>query len=117
MNSTRRFWFLVCFSLFGVIAALNGQTPVKSDPLQLGAGDVGVEARQDGYHLFVKAKPGVGSVLLTEAFEAPDHKLASYALRSPGANPVNDGEKRLLDGKFLPQPHHSLLSSTPKSVA
>jgi len=81
-------------------------------PLTLGPGDVLIEARNDGYHLFIRQIPGVASVLLTESFEAPDHKLATYALRAAGPNPVNDGEKRLLDGKFLPQPHHSLTSST-----
>jgi hypothetical protein len=34
-----------------------------------------------------------------------------------GPNPENDGEKRLLDGKFLPQPHHALISSTPVKSA
>jgi hypothetical protein len=81
--------------------------------LTLAAGDVVVEARDDGYHLLVRRLPGAGSVLLTEAFERPDHKLPTYALRAAGPNPANDGEKRLLDGKFLPQPHHSLISSTP----
>jgi Mg-chelatase subunit ChlD len=82
--------------------------------LALGKGDILVEARDDGYHLFVR-QVGSASVLLTEAFEVPNHKLATYALKATGPNPANDAEKRLLDGKFLPQPHHSLMSSTPEA--
>ncbi len=53
---------------------------------------------------------GASSVLLSEAFELPDHKLATYAFRPVGPNPVNDQEKRVLDGKNLPQSF--LVSST-----
>lgn len=105
---TSRFVALWFASLCSVVASV-AQAPT----LELGAGDVAVEARDDGYHLFVRQKPGVASVMLTEAFELPDHKLATYALRAVGPNPVTDQEPRLLDGKFLPLPHHSLISSTP----
>ena len=94
---------------------LPGAVLAESPSLALSASDVLVEARQDGYHLFIRQNPGTASVLLTEAYETTDHKLATYALRSTGPNPVNDAEKRLLDGKFLPQPHRSLMSSTPNT--
>lgn len=84
----------------------------QSEALVLKADTVTVEARDDGYHLFIRHAPGLGSVLLTEAFEVPDHKLATYAYRAVGPNPVNDAEKRLLDGQFLKDPHRSLISST-----
>jgi hypothetical protein len=100
---------LTFLSVLPLVAQAKAPTP-----LGLGAGDVVAEARSDGYHLFIRQQPGAASVLLSEAFELPDHKLATYAFRSVGPNPVNDGEKRLLDGKFLPQPHHSLVSSTPQ---
>lgn len=101
---------LVCVLLWGGLLPLGAQEVPQG--LALGAGDVTLEARDDGYYLFIRQKPGAASVLLTEAFELPDHKLATYALRATGPNP-NDNERRLLDGKFLPQPHHSLISSTP----
>lgn len=78
----------------------------------LGSDDVVIEARDDGFHLFIRRLPGVSSVLLTEAFELPDHKLATYALRAVGPNPVNDAEPRMLNGQFLKQPHRSLVTST-----
>ncbi len=111
MWKTNRLWFAVVVVAFAwVSVSLEAQSaPV----LSLGAGDITVEARDDGYHLFIRQKSGVSSVLLTEAFELPDHKLATYALRAVGPNPINDSEKRLLNGKFLTQPHRSLMSSTP----
>jgi len=112
MMTTHRLLTLLLLALSGA-ASLGAQTPPPA--LGLGAGDVTVEARDDGYHLFIRQGAGVASVLLTEAFELPDHKLATYALRATGPNPVNDAEKRLLDGKFLKQPHHSLISSSPEA--
>jgi len=102
-----RFPLVLSLLIFLFGGVLTAQTP-----LVLGAGDVQIEARADGYHLFIRQGTGIASVLLTEAFERPDHSLPTYALRAAGPNPVNDPEKRLLDGKFLTQPHHSLVSST-----
>ncbi len=79
--------------------------------LGLVKGDVTVVAKDDGYHLFIRQLPGAASVLLSESFEPPEHKLPTYAFRAVGPN-FNDNEKRLLNGKFLAQPHHSLISST-----
>lgn len=106
-------------SAFLAVALFFGAFPLVAEvpALTLGAGDVLVEARDDGYHLFIRQSPGVSSVLLTEAFETPDHKLATYALRAAGPNPLNDGERRLLNGQFLKQPHRSLMSSTPQPHA
>ncbi len=98
---------LIC-GFAGISAPVTAQA---AGPLSLGAGDVVVEAGDDGYHLFIRQKEGASSVLLSEAFELPNHKLSTYAFRPVGPNPANDNEKRLLDGKFLTQP--SLVSSTP----
>lgn len=103
--ATHRYGLLLALLLLPGILGAQTLAP-------LGADDVVIEAREDGYHLFIRQLPGVASVLLTEAFELPDHKLATYALRAVGPNPVNDGEQRLLNGQFLKQPHRSLVSST-----
>ena len=97
---------LLAFSL--VPAGLDAQAP----SLGLTKNDVLVTAESDGYHLFVRQVAGSASVLLSESFEPPEHKLPTYALRAVGPN-FNDNEKRVLNGKFLAQPHHSLISSTP----
>ncbi len=94
-----------------VLLLIGGSLPAQTG-LTVKADDVRVEARADGYHLFVRALPGRQSLLLTEAFELPDHKLATYALRSPDPVPLLKDEPRLLDGKPLKQPHNSLVTST-----
>lgn len=81
--------------------------------LSLGAQDVRVVPRDDGFHLVIRQRPGLASVMLTEAFELPDHKLATYSWRGLESNGVNGAEKRLLNGKFLPSPNLYLISSTP----
>jgi len=61
-----------------------------------------------GYNLFVRKKPGMESVMLTES-------TGNYALRSAAWNPTNGNERRELSGKPLndPNSHYSILSSTP----
>ena len=70
---------------------------------------------EGGYFLWVKAVPGLGSILLTESTEDPNKKAASYALRNPAYHPANGDEKRMLDGAFLTTPgFYSLIDSTPE---
>jgi len=78
----------------------------------LGAGDVRVESRDDGFHLIIRKVPGLASVMLVEAFELPDHKLATYAWKALKDYPFGKDEKRLLDGKPLKGPNLFLISST-----
>jgi len=108
MKTKRGVPVLLALFLFSGASLLEAQS--SPPPLALGKGDVLIEARTDGYHLFIRQGPGAASVLLSEAFELPDHKLATYAFRPVGPNPVNDNEKRVLDGKPLKQPF--LVSST-----
>ena len=110
-NRIRWVLFLCLLGLFEASLA------AQDAPLNLTPSSVRVEAREDGYHLFVKAVPGLSSLLLTEAFETPDHHLASYALRSLEPTAVGRLEKRLLDGKFLTEPHNSIVSSSPTTDA
>lgn len=84
--------------------------------LALKVGDLRIEQRSDGgYHLYVRAKAGIGSVLLTDSTKDPAGLADSYAFRSLEKNPVNDGEARVLDGKKLPTEgeHRYLVDSTP----
>jgi len=61
-----------------------------------------------GYNLFVRKKPGIESVMVTEP-------SGSYALRSLGWNAVNGNERRELSGVILTDTYSrfSILSSTP----
>src|SRR5512137_2069681 len=103
------------FARAGVIAAfaasvmLLSASPAaaqaaKDDPLVLSLADLRiVQAGDSGYHLYVRAKPGLGSVLLTESTKDPAMKLPNYAYRTREPNEVNDWRKRLLNGKFIPE--------------
>jgi hypothetical protein len=75
---------------------------VAAAALRLGPDDLRIEQRSDGgYHLFVRAKKGLGSILLTESTADPSGKADTFAFRSLERNEVNGGEARMLDGKKL----------------
>lgn len=75
-----------------------------------------IQGTDGGYHLYVRKKAGIASVLLTESTRDPALKAANYAYRAPEWNPVNGDEKRLLDGAFIPPSAKiwSLIDSTPE---
>ncbi|NNM67618.1 MAG: VWA domain-containing protein [Spirochaetales bacterium] len=107
--------------LLGLVAVLgagicHAQEALPGSPqallLTLQKTDVRLQAFSDGYHLIIRAKPGLKSVLMTEAFELPTHKLATYSFRSLEPNSWNEKEKRILNGKFLKEPNTYLVSST-----
>ena len=103
MNPLAAFWgFLFAFAL----------STLGADPLVLKSTDVRVVPRDDGFHLVIRQLPGLASVMITDAYELPDHRLATYSWRGLEPNAVNGAEKRLLNGKFLPGPNLYLISST-----
>jgi hypothetical protein len=69
-----------------------------------------------GYHLFVRKKPDIGSILITESTADPAKQADSFAYRNKNYHPVNGDEKRMLDGAFIPQEKglYSLIDSTPE---
>jgi Mg-chelatase subunit ChlD len=84
----------------------------------LSPGDLRIEQRSDGgYHLFIRAKGGLGSVLLTESTKDPEQKADNFALRALEANSINGNETRLLDGKSLSSAGelHFLVDSSPEA--
>ena len=102
--------FLICLFI------LSGIQIAGAQELVLGAGDVFLEQRYDGgFHLFIKKKPGLGSVLVTESTRDPQLVSANYAYRAAEWNPVNGDEIRLLDGRQITAESgiFSLISSTP----
>jgi hypothetical protein len=85
-------------------------------PLALGPGDLRIEQRDDGgYHLFVRVKKGLGSVLLTESTQDPAKKTDSFAYRALERNDVNGDEARMLNGKKLSGGLFFLMDSSPES--
>ena len=79
--------------------------------------DILIDEKTDGgYHLWIKAKEGIGSVMITESTADPREKNAVYAFRSKVYNPINGDEKRILDGKELSSERkmYFLIDSTPE---
>ncbi len=106
---------------FAVPSALPPAVPSAPPAvLTLGPGDLRIEQMSDGgYHLYVRAKPGLGSVLLTESTRDPALKTDSFAYRALEKNAINGGEMRILDGKSLPTKSelHFLVDSSPRPDA
>lgn len=106
----KKMFFYVLFIFISIlIAALQAQD------ISLGKDDLLViQNPAGGYHLYIKAKPDIKSVLLTETTRDPDLKLDNYAYRTSDYNSINGDEKRLLNGEFiLPEKKiFSLIDST-----
>ena len=104
---------LLCF----VLATLVPVSLMALD-LSIGKDDVRIiQSPEGGYHLYIRKKADIASVLLTETTRDPNLKADNYAYRSPDYNPVNGDEKRLLDGVFIPpeKKMYSLIDSTPEA--
>jgi hypothetical protein len=105
-----------CFLIGPALLILLAFQSAAQD-LSLGPGDLRFEQRIDGgFHLFIRKKPGISSVLLTESTRDPGLQADNYAYRSPEWNPVNGDEIRVLDGVPIPRENrvYSLIDSTPE---
>jgi hypothetical protein len=101
-------------TLIFTIAAL---APVYAQDLSVDIPDTRIEQGVDGgYHLYIRKKPGMGSVLLTETTRDPTMTSDNYAYRAPAWNPINGSEIRVLDGYPIPPENgiRSLIDSTPE---
>ncbi|WP_407426909.1 VWA domain-containing protein [Treponema sp.] len=69
-----------------------------------------------GYHLYIRKKNGIESVMLVETTKDPEGKIDNYAYRALEYNPVNGDEIRFLNGKKLESNYskYSLMDSTPE---
>jgi Mg-chelatase subunit ChlD len=89
---------------------------LHAQDLSLASDDLRIELRADGgYHLFIRAKPDISSVLLTESTRDPALRANNYAYRAAERNAINGNEIRLIDGFPIPPESsiYSLVSSTP----
>ena len=90
---------------------------VFAQDLSISSDDLRIELRADGgFHLFIRKKPGIASVLLTESTRDPAMTEDNFAYRAPEWNPVNGDEIRLLNGVPISRESkiYSLISSTPE---
>ena len=91
--------------------------PCFAEDLSIGPDDIRIEMRADGgFHLFIRKKPGIDSVLLTESTRDPARGTDNFAYRAKEWNPINGNEIRLLNGVPISRESriYSLVSSTPE---
>jgi len=85
--------------------------------LNISENDIYIEQSiEGGYHIWIRRRGDIASVLLTESTADPRKKNAVYALRAPKYNRINGDEKRMLNGKFLDNKKglYSIIDSTPE---
>ncbi|MDR3247527.1 MAG: hypothetical protein LBT39_01965, partial [Treponema sp.] len=107
----------LCISALALIMTgkMWAQTPAPD--LSIVTRDLRIEQRVDGgFHLFIRKKPGIASVLLTESTKDPRMREDNYAYRTGEYNGVNGDETRLLNGAPLPRDRQlwSIIDSTPE---
>jgi hypothetical protein len=103
-----------------LVLTFLGLIPGYGQDLTIGPEDLRIEQRVDGgFHLFVRRKPDVGSVLLVESTRDPQMTADNYAYRATEWNAVNGNEIRILDGYVLPPESNirSIIDSTPEPDA
>jgi len=104
------------FAVF-CIYALAFPLFLYAQDLSLSQDDLRMELRPDGgYHLFIRCKPDIASVLITESTRDPSYSAGNYAYRAAERNAINGDEIRLINGEPISAASriYSLVSSTPK---
>jgi hypothetical protein len=103
-----------------IIAAgliLIGTVFLSAEDMTILSNDIRIEQRVDGgFHLFIRKKGDIASVLLTESTRDPGLKADNYAYRAPEWNAINGDEIRILDGIPIPKESRvrSIIDSTPE---
>ncbi len=109
--------FLSVFPLLYLSAQTGSESLlIRGEDLRLSYEEGGDFNSLQGFHLYIRKKPGIESVMLVETTKDPGGKNANYSYRALEYNRINGDEKRILDGKFLETEHSrfSLIDSTPE---
>ena len=105
-------------ALFILCVIFSAGLTAFAQDLSLSPDDIRLEQKADGgFHLYIRKKPDIGSVLLTESTRDPALRSDNYAYRAPEWNSFNGDEIRLLDGAPIPPENRifSLIDSTPET--
>lgn len=110
--------FMMFSCLFGASAA--DDMLIHPEDIRLVYDDGADFSTSGGYHLYIRKKSGIESVMLVETTKDPEGKEDNYSYRALDYNSVNGDEIRYLDGKVLDSKYskYSLIDSTaePDSV-
>ena len=98
----KKSFFLIIAAFYSIFAlsAQNSPLLISKDDIRIEGGS-GKFKDSDGYHLFIRKRPGVESVMLTETTKDPAGNMDNYAYRALEYNSVNGDEIRYLNGKRL----------------
>lgn len=100
---------------FILLLIILTQMSIFGIDLSISAADIYGEYLDDGgYHIYIRKKPDINSILFTESTKDPEMKIHVYALRASSYNPVNGDEKRIIDGEYLEKGLYSIIDSTPE---
>jgi hypothetical protein len=108
-----------CKVFFALLFCL-GVAVTDAQDLSIYDNDLWVSQGADGgFHLFIRKKPDIASVLLTETTRDPSLQEDNYAYRASQWNPINGNEPRIIDGAVIPPENNiwSLIDSTPEYIA
>lgn len=100
--------FYIFFTYIVAVSSFALDLSITKDDVKI------IQSPEGGYHLYIKAKKDIKSVLLTETTRDPKLKADNYAYRALDWNSINGDENRMLDGAFIPQEKkiYSLIDST-----
>lgn len=110
----------VFVAFFFIVSSVSGIFAQEANKLLVSEGDIKIVEELDskgktkGYHLYIKKRPGVESVMLTETTKDPLGLEPNYAYRAKEYNKINGDEIRMLNGERLDSPsaRYSLVDST-----
>ena len=106
-------------AVFTVIALIGCLFPFFGADLELDQSDLAViqDPKGAGYHFYIRKKPDIASILITETTKDPQKRLDNFAYRDSQYNSINGDEKRILNGKELDtrgKQLYSLIDSSPE---
>lgn len=114
-------FFIMIYGFFGIFAQTM---PAQSSSLLITESDIRLVYENnknfenaEGYHLYIRKKPGIESIMLTETTKDPSGTQDNYAYRALEYNSINGDEIRYLNGKPLKSEFakYSLIDSTPQA--
>jgi hypothetical protein len=109
--------FLLALFFSGAVFCYSADLTITAEDIRVVP--VYNNSANDGYHLFVRKKPDIESVLLTESTRDPARIQTNYAYRALEWNAINGDELRYLDGELLTDEYarFSIIDSTPEPDA
>ena len=110
----KKLFFILQVFFAGTFIFAQNALLIKSEDIRL-VPEKGNDFNQEqGFHLYVRKKPQIESIMLVETTKDPAGKNDSYAYRALEYNEINGDEIRYLDGKKLESEYSkfSLIDST-----